>query len=86
MDLGIEYTPLPIIRKMMVLSRVDAGKKVIIQDINGGRGLRSKLYSMGHPGAKAYGSAWKLCRPNHDSGKGFQVGHRSRNAPEDNCG
>jgi len=37
---------------MMVLSRVDAGKKVIIQDINGGRGLKSKLYSMGLiPGA-----------------------------------
>ncbi|TET91468.1 MAG: ferrous iron transport protein A [Desulfobacteraceae bacterium] len=38
---------------MMVLSRVDAGKKVIIQDIHGGRGIRSKLNSMGLiPGAK----------------------------------
>jgi len=37
----------------MVLSRVDAGKKIIIQDIDGGRGIRSKLYSMGLiPGAK----------------------------------
>ncbi len=37
----------------MILSRVNAGKEVIIQDINGGRGIRSKLYSLGLiPGAK----------------------------------
>lgn len=37
----------------MALSSVEAGKKIVIQDINGGRGIRSKLYSMGLiPGAK----------------------------------
>ena len=32
---------------MMVLSRVDPGKDVTLIDINGGRGIISKLYSMG---------------------------------------
>ena len=37
----------------MVLSRVDQGKEVTLIDINGGRGIRSKLYSMGLvPGVK----------------------------------
>ena len=31
----------------MVLSRVDPGKDVTLIDINGGRGIRSKLYNMG---------------------------------------
>jgi len=31
----------------MVLSRVDPGKEVTLIDINGGRGISSKLYSMG---------------------------------------
>ena len=31
----------------MVLSRIDPGAEVILIDIEGGRGLRSKLYSMG---------------------------------------
>jgi len=30
----------------MVLSSVDVGKKIIIQDIDGRKGIRSKLYSM----------------------------------------
>ena len=39
--------------KTMALSVVDAGKNVILIDIEGGRGIRSKLYSMGLvPGAK----------------------------------
>jgi len=39
--------------KIMALSGVDAGKNVILIDIEGGRGIRSKLYSMGLvPGAK----------------------------------
>ena len=37
----------------MVLSRVHPGQEVTLKDINGGRGLRSKLYSMGLvPGVK----------------------------------
>lgn len=37
----------------MVLSRVDTGKNVILIDIEGGMGVRSKLYSMGLvPGVK----------------------------------
>ena len=37
----------------MVLSRVDQGKEVTLIDIDGGRGIRSKLYSMGLvPGVK----------------------------------
>ena len=36
----------------MVLSRIDPGEEVTLIDIEGGRGLRSKLYSMGLvPGA-----------------------------------
>jgi len=36
----------------MVLSMVDQGKEVTLARINGGRGMRSKLYSMGLvPGA-----------------------------------
>ena len=31
----------------MVLSVVDAGEEVTLIDIEGGRGIRSKLYSMG---------------------------------------
>lgn len=31
----------------MVLSMIDPGKEVTLIDINGGRGIRSKLYSMG---------------------------------------
>ncbi len=31
----------------MVLSRIDPGKEVTLIDIRGGRGVRSKLYSMG---------------------------------------
>ena len=31
----------------MVLSNVDQGKEVTLIDIEGGRGIRSKLYSMG---------------------------------------
>ena len=31
----------------MTLSRIDPGEEVILIDIDGGRGLRSKLYSMG---------------------------------------
>ncbi len=31
----------------MVLSRIDPGKEVTLIDIAGGRGIRSKLYSMG---------------------------------------
>ena len=31
----------------MVLSRIDPGKEVTLIDIDGGRGARSKLYSMG---------------------------------------
>ncbi len=31
----------------MTLSRIDQGEEVILIDIDGGRGLRSKLYSMG---------------------------------------
>ena len=31
----------------MILSNVPSGKEVTLTDINGGRGLRSKLYSMG---------------------------------------
>lgn len=31
----------------MVLSNLDAGEKTVVQGINGGRGIRSKLYSMG---------------------------------------
>jgi len=31
----------------MVLSNVDSGKEVTLIDIEGGRGIRSKLYSMG---------------------------------------
>ena len=34
-------------RKIMVLSRIDPGKEVTLIDIAGGRGIRSKLYSMG---------------------------------------
>jgi len=37
----------------MVLSSVKTGNEVTILDINGGRGIRSKLYSMGLvPGTK----------------------------------
>ena len=37
----------------MVLSRIDQGKEVTLIDIDGGRGIRSKLYSMGLvPGVK----------------------------------
>ncbi len=37
----------------MVLGRVDQGKEVTLIDIDGGRGIRSKLYSMGLvPGVK----------------------------------
>ena len=37
----------------MVLSSVDVGKEVTLIDIDGGRGIRSKLYSMGLvPGGK----------------------------------
>jgi len=37
----------------MVLSSVKPGNDVTISDINGGRGIRSKLYSMGLvPGTK----------------------------------
>ncbi len=37
----------------MVLSSVKPGNEVTILDINGGRGIRSKLYSMGLvPGTK----------------------------------
>jgi len=37
----------------MVLSRIDSGKEVTLIDIEGGRGARSKLYSMGLvPGVK----------------------------------
>jgi Fe2+ transport system protein FeoA len=37
----------------MVLSSVDQGKEVTLIDIDGGRGIRSKLYSMGLvPGVK----------------------------------
>ncbi|MFP3869926.1 MAG: ferrous iron transport protein A [Syntrophobacteria bacterium] len=32
---------------MTVLSRIDLGKEVTLIDINGGRGIRSRLYSMG---------------------------------------
>ena len=36
----------------MVLSTIDPGKEVTLIDIRGGRGVRSKLYSMGLvPGA-----------------------------------
>ena len=36
----------------MVLSMVDQGEEVILAHINGGKGMRSKLYSMGLvPGA-----------------------------------
>ncbi len=31
----------------MILSEVGPGKEVILSGINGGRGLKSKLYSMG---------------------------------------
>ena len=31
----------------MVLSMIDQGKEVTLIDISGGRGVRSKLYSMG---------------------------------------
>ncbi len=31
----------------MVLSNVESGKEVILVSIDGGRGVRSKLYSMG---------------------------------------
>ncbi|MBW2568093.1 MAG: ferrous iron transport protein A [Deltaproteobacteria bacterium] len=31
----------------MVLSRIDPGEEVTLIDIDGGRGVRSKLYSMG---------------------------------------
>ena len=31
----------------MTLSRIDQGEEVTLIDIDGGRGLRSKLYSMG---------------------------------------
>jgi ferrous iron transport protein A len=31
----------------MILSRVNPGKEVTLKDINGGRVLRSRLYSMG---------------------------------------
>jgi ferrous iron transport protein A len=31
----------------MTLSRIDAGEEVTLIDIEGGRGVRSKLYSMG---------------------------------------
>jgi len=31
----------------MVLSRIDQGEEVTLIDIEGGRGVRSKLYSMG---------------------------------------
>ena len=33
--------------KIMVLSRIDRGKEVTLINIDGGRGIRSKLYSMG---------------------------------------
>lgn len=32
---------------MMTLSRIDPGEEVTLIDIEGGRGVRSKLYSMG---------------------------------------
>jgi ferrous iron transport protein A len=32
---------------MTPLSRVDQGKEVTLIDVDGGRGIRSKLYSMG---------------------------------------
>jgi len=31
----------------MVLSRIDPGREVTLMEIEGGRGVRSKLYSMG---------------------------------------
>ena len=31
----------------MTLTRIDPGKEVTLIDIDGGRGIRSKLYSMG---------------------------------------
>ena len=31
----------------MVLSRIDPGQEVTLIDVEGGRGVRSKLYSMG---------------------------------------
>ena len=31
----------------MILSRVEPGREVTLIDINGGKGVRSKLYSMG---------------------------------------
>ena len=34
-------------REIMVLSRIDPGEEVTLIDIDGGRGVRSKLYSMG---------------------------------------
>jgi len=38
--------------KTMVLSMVDEGKEVTLAHINGGRGIKSRLYSMGLvPGA-----------------------------------
>lgn len=37
----------------MVLSRIDPGTEVTLIDITGGRGIRSKLYSMGFvPGVR----------------------------------
>ena len=41
------------VRKIMPLTNVSPGREVTLIDIQGGRGLRSKLYSMGLiPGAK----------------------------------
>ena len=34
-------------REIMLLSRIDPGEEVALIDIDGGRGVRSKLYSMG---------------------------------------
>ena len=38
----------------MVLSMVDQGKEVTLARINGGRGMRSKLYSMGLASGAAF--------------------------------
>jgi ferrous iron transport protein A len=41
------------VRKIMSLTSVNQGREVTLIDIQGGRGLRSKLYSMGlFPGVK----------------------------------
>ena len=71
----------------MVLSMVDQGKEVTLAHIDGGRGMRSRLFSMGFvPGTAFTVLSRNGGGPVLGQGERLQAGHWSENGSEDHRG